>query len=547
MYRRRRFTKRRSARRTPEAAGVAAVTAAMKRRVYNLQKVQAMGNALDAASGIASSRTVNTFADRAIAKRAEMYGIGDYYGKTIGGTLGGLASRATGISGLGSIGSQLGDRAGDWVRSRMGGRGMYTGHGDYETNQLINDGGSSGALFGSMREVAFSHREYITDIFGPPGGQAFNVQTYSIQPGLAQTFPFLSQIAANFEEYEFVQLIFSYKSTTTDIGNSTTGQCGTVVLAANYNAAAAPFTDKGSMVEYFGSVTAKVTESARCGIECDPTKNAGPAILYTRSNPTIPSQDLKTYDLGTFQLGVANSPSAYANLPIGELWVDYTVHLRKPKLFSARGLDVDKDYFVTSSNSGTAYTPTNWFGSVGSQFVLSAQQNNIGCLILPGQVYGYSGTTSPINVLSSSGGCSVVIPSSYNGNLRITVLIYAPTGGIGVSGSSSLTPTYTGNVVPISDLYTNVPNPGSDINVVTLNYLVHVVDVFVKQATAISYNNSVYSGGLNTINFPPLGSGVITQASIQIEQYQALGGLKGLTTVTDRVTFVNNAGIVVIP
>jgi len=535
MYRRRRSGVKRS--RTPEDAGVAAVASAMKRRVYNAKKGAAMVQAMAAAGAIQGA---DKLVESAVARSQSMRGYGDYFGKTAGSYLGGL----TGIPGAGAIGGFLGDKAGDFLKKKLFGHGMYTGHGDYtSTNSLISAGGDAHntPLFGTMRDVSFSHREYITDIFGPPGGASFNVQSYSINPALNQSFPFLSQIAANFEEYEFAQLIYTYKSTTTDIGNSTTGQCGTVVMCANYNAAAAPFTDKGSMMEYFGSVSCKVTERSQCGIECDPTKNAGPPILYTRSNPTIVSQDLKTYDLGTFQLAVANSPAAYANLPIGELWVDYTIILRKPKLFSARGLDVDKDAFL--SGPGATLSTSAWFG-LGTGYTLYSQQNNIGCVIQPATLWSYSGTTTPVQTSTGPAGCSIIVPAGYNGNLRITARIYSTAASLG--GYPSL--TLLGNITAISDIYASSgTQPTSSYIVPSTTYTIVVYDVFVKQATAISYNAGVYSGGNNIIVLGTLSAGTPSSASIEVEQYQPLGGLKGLTATTDRVVWVNQGGIVVVP
>ena len=535
MYRRRRATKRRMS--TPEAAGVSAIASAMKRRVYNSRKQAAMIEAVATAPQILG---VNDYATNAGIRRHSMYGVGDYFGKAAGSYLGGL----TGIPGASTVGSVLGDKAGDFLKKKLFGRGMYTGHGDYTaTNSLISAPGGpehNTPLFGTMRDVSFSHREYITDIFGPPGGASFNVQTYAINPALQNSFPFLAQIAANFEEYEFVQLIYTFKSTTTDIGNSTTGQCGTVVMCANYNAAAAPFTDKGAMMEYFGSVSCKVTEKAQCGIECDPTKNAGPPILYTRANPTIVSQDLKTYDLATFQLAVANSPAAYANLPIGELWVDYTIVLRKPKLYTARGLDVDKDAFL--SGPGASLGASAWFGT-GGGFTLSSQQNNIGCQVLPNTVYSYTGTTNPAQT-PGVGGCSLIIPAAFNGNLRVTVRVYASTGLVGFPGLTLL-----GNISEIFDIYAaGITQPRSSMIVSTPQLIIATYDIFVKQATAISYSSSgAYSGGNNIISLGGLGGGIPAYASIEVEQYQPLGGLKGLTTSLDRVTWVNPGGIVIVP
>jgi len=455
-----------------------------------------------------------------------------------------------------------------------GGSGMYTGRGEYvHSNNLVS--GSVGDMIHrtsvpsamSMGDetgaVIITHREYITDIFGPPAGNSFVNQSFSLNPGLEQTFPFLSQIAGNYDEYDFVQLVWEYRSTTTDIGNSSTGQCGTIIMCTNYNAAAPPFHDKGIMMEYAHAQSCKVTEHMVHGVECDPSKSAGTTISYTRTSPVISNQDIKTYDIGLFQLAIANSPPAYANLPIGELWVQYSVRLRKPKLFSSRGLDTDKDEYIVSAALGTVFTNTSFFfGSANNTTYASAQQNNIGCMIRPGIQTSYTGTTNPSQVTATTGGLSVVIPAGYNGNLRLSLFL----GGASLASTlaeTAITAHFLGNVSPIYDIYSGV-NPatpgGSPTNIlVTLtgSEIIVICDVYVRQATGIVYNagsvfpnGTAYSGGDNVVVFTGMNGatgGSFVYASLQVEQYQPLGGLSGITSSAARVQFVNQSGALVLP
>jgi len=328
-------------------------------------------------------------------------------------------------------------------------------------------------------------------------------------------------------------------------------------MCTNYNAAAAPFQDKGVMMEYAHAQSCKVTEHMVHGVECDPHKNAGSAILYTRNNPVIQNQDIKTYDLGLFQIAIANSPPAYANLPIGELWVQYTVKIRKPKLFSTRGLDVNKDAFYQSTTNGTTgMTISNWFGTNGP--VMSAQQNNIGCLIEPSKTYAYTGTTNPAQTSTSGSGCSITIPAGFNGNLRISCWITGPVTWSLVTNTINV--VLLGNINLIFDLYGAGAEPSAILTSFSTNeqYLYFVVDVYVRQATGIAYNPSLvqpngsnYSGGNNIISLSGLpsttGSNAVTAAYLTVEQYQPLGGLQGLTTSNNRVSFVNAAGNIVYP
>jgi hypothetical protein len=85
---------------------------------------------------------------------------------------------------------------------------------------------------------------------------------------------------------------------------------------------------------------------------------------------------------------------------------------------------------------------------------------------------------------------------------------------------------------------------------------VFILDFYVRQATGIAYNASItqpngtfYSGGNNIIQVPALGAtgGVLENAQLSIEQYQAQGGTQGMTKATDRVVYLNNSGNPTIP
>jgi len=239
-----------------------------------------------------------------------------------------------------------------------------------EVPQVISEADETGA-------ITVSRREFITDIYAPAVGVKFENNTYALNPGLEACFPWLSQIAQNYDEYSFDQLIFHFRSTVTDVGNSTTGQCGTVILVTNYNSAAPEFTDKGAMQAYDGAMSCKTTESLTHGVECDDRKRAGLDDHYVRAGPVPTGQDVKTYDHGTFQLAVANTPDAYAGQSIGELWVSYTVKLAKPKFGTSRGSNIQRDIFVSGAGSETNLLPMGT-----SDALLRGAQNSMGCTLV---------------------------------------------------------------------------------------------------------------------------------------------------------------------
>ena len=485
--------------------------------------------------------------------------------------------------------------------NNMFGSGLYTGSGNYNTNNLIS-GQASGSLsrnsipkFSGKRDetgsITVSHREYVQDVYGPgvAGGPptAFSLQAFPLNPGLQNMVPWLSQIACNFDEYEFKQLIWHYRSTTTDIGNSTNGQCGTVVMATNYNAAAPVFTDKQQMIEYAHSHSSKVTESMSHGVECARSKTAFP-VLYTRGNPVVTGQDLKTYDHGKFQFAVCNAPSAYNGFPLGELWVEYTVMLRKPKLFTTRGFEIDRDTFTVFGGQATS----SLILSNSTNNLLRGQQNNIGCAIdfavsanhTVGIMAGVVATDSMPVAYSNSGiAVHLTIPAQYTGNLRI---VYQYASSVGSTTTNPyLGPGFiaSGNIIPINDLYgsSNASTPIEQffLNYNTNNYVgpaglglpgglnplasVSGQDPSFRtdnsQSTSLEVSASVLAGysefhiyvsqstsGVNNeiwLISNMSGSGTVGQGSIVVEQYQA----NQVTTSLGRVQYINSSGVVIQP
>lgn len=464
-------------------------------------------------------------------------------------------------SGLGKTAASAGRaliRAG--VNKVVGGQGMYTGHGMYTgrglykkkrlvTNSLLKGGGH-------LREVPKFHadddesgtvtltrREFVTDVFGPAhingtDGAVFPfvVQSYSINPGLESLFTWASQIASNYESYELKQCILTYRSTTTDIGSSTTGQCGTVIMATNYNPAAGPFTDKVAMMEYDAAMSCKTTESMSHGVECDPKKLAGTRQRYVRSS-AISGQDLKSYDHGLFQLAVANSPESFANQQIGELWISYTVTLRTPKFYTGRGKAISQDIFAASSNMpGTSLTAINLFGSTSGSSILTGRQNSINC-----------------RLRLANGVIGITFPAAWAGDVEVKLLVEKTSGSAATTGNWSI-PGDQGNVVGINDLYGSFDSAGTgpeDTFRIPLSgggldshNLVMIRHVRVTPAT----------GGVDNVCFINNGFGghTIQQSFLTITEYNTVGSYKGQNIgppglQSDAIILTNTLGNVVQP
>jgi len=221
--------------------------------------------------------------------------------------------------------------------------------------------------------VVISHKEFIGDLYAPAEAGTFTNRVLPLNPGLSTTFPWLSQVAANYDEFTIHQLVFTYRPSISDFV-ATNGQVGMVIMATQYNASDPPFESKQDMLEYDLAMDCKVSQHMYHGVECDPTKLSMGVGKYTRAGPAPHGEDLKTYDHGVLNIGVSNCPPQFTNQALGELWVTYTVELRKPKFFVTRGLAIQRDSF-------TGATPTDQLPTgviISSLQWGRAEQNRIG-------------------------------------------------------------------------------------------------------------------------------------------------------------------------
>lgn len=287
-------------------------------------------------------------------------------------------------SGLGAVGSALGGPllgAAGGIVGHLGGEAIkwFTGKGDYKVinNAFLKGDPEMIPIYNKHRGGGdvFRRCEYICDIISSSSANTFKLQSFDINPGLESSFEWLSQIACNYEEYEFEGLYYEFRSMSADALNSTNTALGQVIMAANYNAASANFTNKQSMENYEGGVSGKPSQSVRYFVECAKAQTVLSA-LYIRQGAVPSGQDQRMYDLGNFQIATNGMQGTSVN--VGELWVCYQVVLRKPKLFAALGL---YNSFASITPSTGAYTNALPLGSSGA-WNYSATNTLIGVVAL---------------------------------------------------------------------------------------------------------------------------------------------------------------------
>ena len=254
-----------------------------------------------------------------------------------------------------------------------------TGSGDYSLNQIVKGSGKRPLQFGSSKglsgDVYVTHREFVSNITVTPpqggGSTPFQVTSYPINPGLLNSFPFLSQIAQAFTLFEFDGLVYEYKPTSGEYGSSSSNQLGKVIMCTNYDPDVANFTSSVQMENYDYANSCKPSTGAMHGVECK-EKNRATNILYCRNS--VSAKDKVFTDVGNFQIateGINFAVGTANSAIVGELWVSYKVRFSRANINSANvGSTVLFDSFASQCVAGgdsaaaeTAGTNGTWFGT----------------------------------------------------------------------------------------------------------------------------------------------------------------------------------------
>lgn len=171
-----------------------------------------------------------------------------------------------------------------------------------------------------------NHREYLGDLVTGSGSPTvFDLNTFQLNPGNGNLFPFLANIAQKFQEYEIRGMLVELKTLSSDY--ATNMSLGSMFAAADYNALNNAPVSKLQLenMEYASSV--KPSSSLIMPIECDP-RNAAQTHLYIATDNNYNGGDKRLFDLCDIYLGSQGCPAA--NTPIAEIWLTYEVALYKP-------------------------------------------------------------------------------------------------------------------------------------------------------------------------------------------------------------------------
>lgn len=204
-------------------------------------------------------------------------------------------------------------------------------------------------------DVILAHREYIGDLSSSIN---FEATTYPINPGNPTMFPWLSQFASLYEEYEFLGLIFEFKTMSATAVGTTSSAMGNIIMATDYDCEDAEYTTKRQMEAQEYACSTVPFESFVHPVECSRKRNVLPE-LFTVPGITDSSQapgDPRMSVMGNFT--IATQGQQANGTAVGELWVSYHVRLSRPILDSSAPASsaYSAHYNCVLSTSGTQST-----------------------------------------------------------------------------------------------------------------------------------------------------------------------------------------------
>jgi len=338
-----------------------------------------------------------------------------------------------------AAGSSLGAAVSRWL-----GAGDYSVASNTIVKSSLKAASSVPMMHNFGQNVVVRHREYLGEI---RGSTAFTVQdSFELNPGNSRTFPWLSGIAQNFQEYSFKGVVFHYVPSSGSAISGTSPALGTVMMQTSYRSTDTAPTNKAELLNEYCSNEAVPSETMAHPIECDPKENPF-NVQYVRNRPLSSGETALMYDLGVTH--IATSGQLASGNVLGDLWVTYEVELKKPILSSNA---------TSSFKALSAYTT----GTITAGTLVST----IGTATIP---------DSSMSVLFSNN--TITIAEGTTGKYVVTVTILGTLSSCSWTGPLTYTNCNSANIGPnITRTEATITGTGMSISSVSRSFGLDTVD-----------------------------------------------------------------------
>lgn len=362
-----------------------------------------------------------------------------------------------------SLGSHLGGKVGGWLGGiaehlfqSVTGMGAYNALADKTEPVLANS--LTGAAGGGIDQVPYmhrsdnltriSHREYLSDIRMTSD---YSVMSFALDPTNFITFPWLSGLAPNFQEYMFLGLVIEFRSLSAQAVSGTVAGQGSVTMSLVYDIEAPIPQSKTEIANAMKAVSGRPSDSLVAPMECAPQEQS--LNTYKMRVPGVEVSDEHFYFPARLDIALQGAPNDY--IGAGELWITYDAALLKPRangVTTNLAMVIDVHYNDGSVNALSFVQPP------------VAQFDNIGCDV--------SGLALPDS--GSSG--RIVFPDALPTTNVYMVSVLGQGGSSswgftfgGVSGNLSLVDNYFATDNGTTAGYSNMTLPASSNTILGLN------------------------------------------------------------------------------
>jgi hypothetical protein len=190
--------------------------------------------------------------------------------------------------------------------------------------------GLSHAAVSSMREpkwkmkngvVSIEHSEMISSVWMNP---VFTALSFPINPANPTLFPYLSNIARNFEQWSTDSIVFHYKPMTS-MSTSTPG-LGSVTMATQYDVFDDVFDERRQMLATLNAESSAPVNALSHVVRT--VKDRSQFHILKVRDAGFAEERKQMYDLATTTVAVEGGS---AEFNAGELWISYSIKFYKPK------------------------------------------------------------------------------------------------------------------------------------------------------------------------------------------------------------------------
>jgi len=371
--------------------------------------------------------------------------------------------------------------------------------GDYKinSNSKMKIGMSVPTFANNDGRFLFTHKEYLGDITSTI---AFTTTRYSINPGINESFPWLSQIAMGFEQYKVHGLVFYFRSMsgTNVLAAGANSALGTVIMSTQYDPKDAPFASKFEMENYEFANSVVPYKDLLHPVECKRSLTMMNELLVRGQEQPVDS-DISFYDFGVFNISTMGMQADGGS--IGELWVTYDIEFLKPKISNHPSTAAKGDAWqITGAAAATPFgtSRTQVESSLGGTLTSTSYSLPVNAELGSQYVIHWHATgNSTANVLPTITltNCAYVIlygsGSVHNGSTTAVTLIWdaivTPTAlgaviSFGVAGTlpASVTQSiFSSFLIPRVDDYIDADNVENS----RLQNLEHLMEVMWRERT----------------------------------------------------------------